>query len=707
MNRVCAKGIIVTLLLSSVCSINAQEAPGFTADQAREGEREYNLNCASCHGPALTDGQFGPPLSGQTFMQRWSGRGLAELFTYMHATMPPGLAGSIANRAYAAIIAHVLEKNGIAAGTKPVPVQLDGLTAMVMPGERLSDQDRLRLWSPGGPLASGIALPAWPEPANPMNNYTAVTEAMLADPAPGDWLTWRRSYAGLGFSPLAEINRNNVKDLRLAWSLSLPAGPNTGTPLVHDGVIFVLSYGDHLQALDAATGEEIWHYGRLLSDEQRPGVKRNLALHGDKVFMSTSDDHVLALDARSGRVIWDQPVADANPRWSLSSGPLVAEGVVMQGVQGQAPGGAYVIGLDIETGKELWRFNTIPSPGQPGGDSWNDLPEDKRSGGSVWTPGSYNPELKLAYFGPAPTYDTGPLRDLVQKPGITNDALYTDSTIALRPATGELAWHYQHFANDQWDMDWAFERQILTLSVDGEDKKVVVTGGKEAVFDILDAETGGYIASFDLGVQNLITAIDPVTGKKTIDKSKIPYGDKTITICPHGGGAKNWIPGSINPETRILFEPIVESCADLVPSKPGDLGLSSGIRFTIRPRLDSDGRFGRIQAVDLATRKTVWTTRQRAPQSTGIVATAGGVIFAGALDRWFSAYDDRDGKLLWQNRLNDVPSAAPISFSANGKQYIAMVVGYGSGQSVTFAKLTPEIDLPHAQSSTIWVFALP
>jgi alcohol dehydrogenase (cytochrome c) len=198
-----------------------------------------------------------------------------------------------------------------------------------------------------------------------------------------------------------------------------------------------------------------------------------------------------------------------------------------------------------------------------------------------------------------------------------------------------------------------------------------------------------------------------VTGKKTIDKSKIPYGDKTITICPHGGGAKNWIPGSINPETRILFEPIVESCADLVPSKPGDLGLSSGIRFTIRPRLDSDGRIGRIQAVDLATRKTVWTTRQRAPQSTGIVATAGGVIFAGALDRWFSAYDDRDGKLLWQNRLNDVPSAAPISFSANGRQYIAMVVGYGSGQSVTFAKLTPEIDLPHAQSSTIWVFALP
>lgn len=684
----------------------AQPAPTFTAQQALDGAREYDRNCTVCHGPSLTDGTFGPPLAGDAFLQRWGGRNLEELFDYLRATMPPGQAGAISNRAYAAIMAYLLEKNGVAAGTATLPADLAALRSMRLPGQLLSEQDRLRLWSPGGPISSGVELPPWPVPESPIARYTDVTEAMLADPAPGDWLTWRRSYDDLGFSPLDEINRDNVKQLRVAWTLSLPPGPNTGTPLVHDGVIFVQSYGDHVQAMDGATGDEIWHYGRLLPDDTRLGVKRNLALYGELVYMATSDDHVVALNARTGRVIWDQPVADANPRWSLSGGPLVAGGVVMQGIQGQGPGGSYIVGLDAATGRELWRFHTIARPGQPGGDSWNGLPVEKRTGGSVWTSGSYDAELDLAFFGPAPTYDTLPLRDPVKQPGVTNAALYTNATIALRPATGELVWFYQHLPNDQWDMDWAFERQVVRLPINGVTRKVIVTGGKEAVFDVLDAQQGGYVASFDLGLQNLITAIDPETGAKTIDPALIPYGDKTLTICPHGGGAKSWLPGSINPRSRVMFVPLVESCADLVPMQPGQLGLSSGVRYTIRPPLRSDGRYGRIEAVDLATRKSLWTQRQRAPVTTGVVATAGGLVFAGGLDRWFGAYNDETGELLWRNRLNDVPSAAPISYRSGGKQYIAMVVGYGSGQSVTFAKLTPEVDLPHTQSSTIWVFAL-
>jgi alcohol dehydrogenase (cytochrome c) len=410
---------------------------------------------------------------------------------------------------------------------------------------------------------------------------------------------------------------------------------------------------------------------------------------------------------KTGRVLWDQPVTDAHPRWGLSGGPLVANDVVIQGIQGQAPGGAYVIGLDGETGNELWRFHTIPRPGQPGGDSWNGLKVEQRSGGSVWTSGSYDPVLDLAFFGPAPTYDTGPLRDPVNRQGITNDALFTDATIALRPGTGQLVWYYQHLANDQWDMDWAFERQILDLPVGGVLKKVIVTMGKEAIADILEADTGNYLASFDLGLQNLITRIDPDTGKKTIDPALIPYGDKTITLCPHGGGAKNWIPGAINPETRVLYMPLVESCADLVPMEEGQLGLSSGVRFTIRPPLQTDGRYGRVQAIDLNTRKVLWTQRQRAPQTSGVVATGGGLVFAGALDRSFSAYDDKTGKVLWRAGLTDVPSAAPISYAVDGKQYIAVIVGYGSAWSVTFTRLAPEIKLPQASSSAILVFALP
>lgn len=699
---------IILLAVSVTPPADAQQTtPDYTAAQARAGADLYDRYCVTCHGPALTDGPFGPPLTGAAFEQRWAGRTLAELFDYLRATMPPGLTGQIDTGGYASLIALLLEKNGVPAADRVLAAQPANLSAMVLPGTPLSDQERLRLWSPGGPVSPGIELPDWPAPPNPLDSISPVTQEMLVNPPPGDWLTWRRTYDDLGFSPLNEITRDNVKDLQLAWSLSLPAGPNAATPLVHDGVIFVHAYGDHVQTLDAATGDELWHYGRLLGEQHRPGVKRNMALYGHRIYLSTSDAHVVALDVRTGRVAWDQPVADPGARWSLSGGPLIASGIVMQGIQGGGKGGAYIVGLDAETGAEVWRFHTIARPGQPGGDSWNGMPVEERSGGSVWTAGSYDPELDLAFFGPAPTYNTLPLRDPVNKPGITNAALYTNATIALRPRTGNLAWHYQHLANDQWDMDWAFERHVLDLSIDGASRKVIVTGGKEAVFDILEADTGKYIRSFDLGLQNLITAIDPETGRKSVDPALIPYGDKTLTICPHGGGAKNWVPGSIDPRTRILYEPLVESCANLVPMEKGQLGLTSGVRYTIRPPLKTDGLYGRLQAVYLDTHATVWLQRQRAPQTSGVVATAGGVVFAGALDRWFTAYDAATGAILWRSRLNDVPSAAPISYLAKGKQYIAMVVGYGTGWAVTFPKLTPEIDLPQASSSAIFVFALP
>ncbi|MBF8269989.1 MAG: hypothetical protein HW386_1698 [Gammaproteobacteria bacterium] len=700
---------IIALVASVALTVTPQAhtAPAFTDVQAREGETIYNRMCVTCHGPSLTDGTFGPPLTGIGFEQRWAGRTLEEFFNYLRATMPPGLTGQINPGGYTALIAFLLEKNGLPATAQPLVAQSDILSSVVMPGTPSSEQERLRLWSPGGPLSAGVALPEWSGPPNPLDAITPVTQTLLENPSAGDWLTWRRTYDDLGFSPLTGITRDNVKELQLAWSLSLPTGPNGATPLVHDGVIFVHAYGDHLQALDAATGDELWHYGRLLGEQHRPGVKRNMALYGNRIFMSTSDAHVVALDIKTGRVVWDQPVADPNVRWSLSGGPLVADSIVMQGIQGGGKGGAYIVGLNADTGAELWRFHTIARPGQPGGDSWNGLPVEERSGGSVWTPGSYDPALDLAFFGPAPTYNTLPLRDPIKQPGITNDALYTNATIALKPRTGELVWYYQHLANDQWDMDWAFERQILELPVAGKLQKVIVTGGKEAVFDVLEAETGRYISSFDLGLQNLITAIDPKTGVKTIDPALIPYGDKTLTICPHGGGVKSWIPGSINPQTRIMYQPLVESCADLVPMEKGQLGLTSGVRYTIRPPLKSDGLYGRIQAINLDTQETVWIQRKRAPQTSGVVATAGGVVFAGALDRWFTAYDDTTGQVLWRSRLNDVPASAPISYAVNGRQFIAVVVGYGTGHSVTFPKLTPEIDLPQASSSSIFVFSLP
>jgi alcohol dehydrogenase (cytochrome c) len=239
-------------------------------------------------------------------------------------------------------------------------------------------------------------------------------------------------------------------------------------------------------------------------------------------------------------------------------------------------------------------------------------------------------------------------------------------------------------------------------------KKVVLTGGKQAVYDLMEADTGKYVKSFDLGVQNIITSIDPKTGDKTMDPDLYPGDGKTKLVCPHAGGAKNWIPGSYNPDTKLLYVPLVESCMDMLPVGAGERGsLSTGVRWALRPRPDSDGRYGRLQAVNVETGKTVWTERQRAPQSTGTLATAGGVVFAGALDRWFTAYDDATGATLWKTRLTDVPNSAPISYTIDGKQYVAVVVGHGGAQAATFPALVPEIPLPAVRSSSVWVFELP
>ena len=576
------------------------------------------------------------------------------------------------------------------------------------PPQRSSQQQQLRAVAPGGGVARDTVLPAWPPSRNPLDTITPVTDTVLANPSPGEWLTWRRTYDDLGFSPLTQITKENVKTLRVAWSLTLPAGPNEATPLVHDGVIFVHSYNDNVQALDAATGDELWHYSRKLPEGVRPGVKKNMALYSNKIFVGTSDLHVVALDVKTGAVVWDQPIGSGEG-WSLTGGPLVARGKVIQGIGGQVKGGAYIVGLDSETGEESWRFYSIARLNEPGGNSWNGVPVEERTGGSIWTAGSYDPDLNVVFFGPAPTYNTGPLRNRVAAPGVTNDALYTNTTVALNPETGKIVWYYQHMPNDQWDFDWAFERQIVQLrGADGRPKKMVVTAGKPGIYDALEADSGKYAFSVDMGLQNFVTSIDPVTGAKNVDPNLIPGTGQPIVVCPHAGGGRSWIPGAINPETKILYVPAVETCMNLVPTTAGQRGfLSTGVSVNVRPRPDSDGRYGRLQAINLETRKTIWTERQRAPQSSGVLATAGGLVFAGALDRWLTAYDDTNGKTLWRVRLNDVPNSAPISYTTNGKQFIAVVVGYGGAQVASFPQLTPEIPLPVARSSTIWAFELP
>jgi alcohol dehydrogenase (cytochrome c) len=702
--------VAVLVMVESPANLRAQAPAGagrgappgealFTQAQAVAGKVAYQRSCAECHGASVDDGASAPALRGAAFLAKYAGKPAAELFNYVSTKMPPDNPGGAGNLEYARIIAYVLQQNGYATGRKEFASDAAALASVTIPGPAGGRGGR------GGGLSAGVKLPPAPKKANPLDKITPVTDGLLQNPPTGDWLTWRRSFDYQGFSPLKQITKANVNNLRVAWTWTLSPGANEATPLVHDGVMFLHSPGDKLEALDAATGDLLWQYSRILPQGVNAGTKRNISIYGNNVYMGTSDVHVVALNVKTGRVVWDQPLTEERG-FTLTGGPLAAKGKVMIGTGGRVGGKNYIVALDAETGSVAWRFNTIAQPGEPGGDTWNDHTAEERNGGSVWIAGSYDPALNLAFFGVAQTYDTGLLAKPVRA-GVNTDGLYTDCTLAINPDTGKLVWYYQHLPNDQWDLDWVFERQVVRMPINGVVRPLIMTSGKQATYDLLDAETGKWIYSKDLGLQNIVSSIDPVTGKKNINPETLAGDGKTHMVCPHADGAKSWLPGSYNPNTRILYIPLVESCMDLTPVTDGSRGfLSTGVNFTVRPRPDSDGKYGRVEAVNMLTREVVWTERHRAPVSSGALDTGGGVIFNGSIDRYFRAYDDQTGKQLWETRLTDVPSNAPISYTVNGKQYIAIGVGNGGAQATGFAPLVPEIQNVD-RSPAVWVFELP
>jgi alcohol dehydrogenase (cytochrome c) len=286
-----------------------------------------------------------------------------------------------------------------------------------------------------------------------------------------------------------------------------------------------------------------------------------------------------------------------------------------------------------------------------------------------------------------------------------NDALYTNNTLALDPDTGVLRWRFSHLPNDQWDLDWAFERQIFDLRVGARVKRVVATAGKPAVYDVLEADTGKYLFSADLGLQDLISHIDPVTGAKTVDRRREP-GDGTVKpVCPHDIGGKNWLPSAYSPQNSFLYVSLNETCMDFTPIAEGETSLmSSRVRMNIRPRPGSDGLYGRLEALNLLTHQPAWVQRRRAPITTGVLNTGGGLVFAGYLDRAFIAYDSLSGQELWKTRLNDVPNSNAITYMVNGVQYVAVIAANGGPMPGLLSSLVPEIKNASNRTGTLWVF---
>ena len=694
---------------------------GFTAQQAARGQTAYTESCAACHGPHLNDGQFAPSVKGAAFKGRWHDQSPEALRLAIVKRMPPASPGSLGSQTYADIEAYLLQENGDKAGAAE-------FAATGAPAEVAAASEHAAV-----PRSVGASLidnqdaayrAAMAARKNLLDRLTPVSDAMLRTPAAADWLMWRGTYATLGYSPLDQINRSSVRHLRIAWTLALPPSADETAPLIHDGVLFVES-GNTVEAINAADGGILWQYVRALPEALHNGRDarvRGLAIYEDKLYAPTADGHIVALEVRSGDLRWDHAVVAPEQGvhlgqfdgayFHISGGPLLVHGKVIVGVSLgiDTGGGDFIVGLDAQSGEEKWRFNTIARPGQPGGDSWNGAPVNERYGSGVWSIGSYDPDLNLAYFGTGNTYDVGTL--LAPRNGKSpsnNDALYTDSTVALDADSGKLIWHYQHMNRDVWDLDWAFEQSLVTLPVNGKSTKLLVTGGKSAIFDALNRADGRYQFSKDLGLQNLIAGIDPKSGKKIIRPQFEPKAGRTDLVCPAATGARSWPTTAFDPATGYLYVPLLDNnCMDYGwdQREPGKIAAGGmDVRLEGRPKPGNDGNFGRIEAIDLRTRQVVWSKRQRAPVASSLLASAGGLVFSGARDRLFRAYDAATGQVLWQVGLSASPSSSPATYSVDGVQYLVVIAGGGGAFDAGSRSLTPEIVDP-AAGTTLWVFRL-
>lgn len=556
-----------------------------------------------------------------------------------------------------------------------------------------------------------------------LEEMTPVTDEMVQNPPAEDWLTWRRTLDHWGHSPLTQIDRRNVNELQLVWTRALGPGTQEGTPLVHDGVMFFPNPSDYTQAINAATGDVLWEHRREQPEDAQeyfpvPNINRNLAMLGYYLFDNGTDNYAYAIDARTGELAWETRILDYRAGAQHTSGPIIADGKVVSGRGCEPEGGpeaCVITAFDAMTGEELWRTRTIPAPGEPGDETWGDIPYEERLHVGTWMLPSYDPELRQIYIG---TSVTSPAPKFMLS-GNDEQYLYHNSTLALDVDTGEIVWYFQHVV-DHWDLDHPFERMLVDIAVapdpdsvewinprvrPGEERRVI-TGipGKTGLIYTIDRETGQFLWARTTVEQNVIDDLNLESGAANVNQDSLfTAAGQTRLICPTALGGKNWYSGTYSPQTQAMYFSLANTCSEMTSTSDvprEDELYSLRMRAQIAPGADN---LGTIRAFSAVTGETLWVHEQSSG-TTSLMSTASGLLFGGDVNGRFRAYDIRNGDILWEVNIGSHVTGFPVTYAVDGRQYVAVSTG-PSLNTFGLAQLDP--DTTSGTANNLFVFALP